>query len=120
MTTAIHEAVHRIREVSPESYQELASFVRDALGDRHFAIALGVYAQKYDGDESFVSEEIVADAMGRVLSDEKAVRRFAESHRELARTLRDVLADIVNKIKRAKEAEHRAHRGAEKQHARGV
>ena len=102
LTTAIHEAVHRIREVSPESYQEMASFVREALSDDSMRIMLGFYGEAYGNvDASYLTEEVVADAMGRVLSDEKAVRRFAESHRELARSLRDVLVDIVNKIKRA-------------------
>ena len=43
---------------------------------------------------------MVADAFGRVLNDGKAIERLVQDNRSLAEKVRDVLADIVNAVKR--------------------
>ena len=43
---------------------------------------------------------MVADAFGRVLNDGKAIERLVQDNRRLAEKVRDVLADIVNAVKR--------------------
>ena len=42
----------------------------------------------------------MADAFGRVLNDGKAIERLVQDNRSLAEKVRDVLADIVNAVKR--------------------
>lgn len=101
MTTVTHEAVHRLREMSPEAYSALADFVRGNLSEEATDYALlkrEVLNQSSDVDA--MTEEMVADAFGRVLNDGKAIERLVQDNRSLAEKVRDVLADIVNAVKR--------------------
>lgn len=101
MTTVTHEAVHRLREMSPEAYSALADFVRGNLSEETTDYALlkrEVLNRSSDADA--MTEEIVADAFGRVLNDGKAIERLVQDNRSLAEKVRDVLADIVNAVKR--------------------
>ncbi len=101
MTTVTHEAVHRLREMSPEAYSALADFVRGNLSEETADYAMlkrEVLNQSSDADA--MTEEMVADAFGRVLNDGKAIERLVQDNRNLAEKVRDVLADIVNAVKR--------------------
>ena len=101
MTTVTHEAVHRLREMSPEDYSALADFVRGNLSEETTDYALlkrEVLNRSSDADS--MTEEMVADAFGRVLNDGKAIERLVQDNRSLAEKVRDVLADSVNAVKR--------------------
>lgn len=101
MTTVTHEAVHRLREMSPEAYSALADFVRGNLSEETADYALlKREVLNQSGDVSAMTEEMVADAFGRVLNDGKAIERLVQDDRSLAEKVRDVLADIVNAVKR--------------------
>lgn len=101
MTTVTHEAVHRLREMSPEAYSALADFVRGNLSEEATDYALlKREVLNRSGDADAMTEEMVADAFGRVLNDGKAIERLVQDNRSLAEKVRDVLADIVNAVKR--------------------
>ena len=101
MTTVTHEAVHRLREASPEAYSALADFVRGNLSEETTDYALlKREVLNQSGDVDAMTEEMVADAFGRVLNDGKAIERLVQDDRSLAEKVRDVLADIVNAVKR--------------------
>ena len=101
MTTVTHEAVHRLREMSPEAYSALADFVRGNLSEETADYALRKReVLNQSGDVDAMTEEMVADAFGRVLNDGKAIERLVQDDRSLAEKVRDVLADIVNAVKR--------------------
>lgn len=101
MTTVTHEAVHRLREMSPEDYSALADFVRGNLSEETTDYALlKREVLNRSGDADAMTEEMVADAFGRVLNDGKAIERLVQDNRSLAEKVRDVLADIVNAVKR--------------------
>lgn len=101
MTTVTHEAVHRLRETSPEAYSALADFVRGNLSEETADYALlKREVLNESSDVNAMTEEMVADAFGRVLNDGKAIEQLVQDDRSLAEKLRDVLADIVNAVKR--------------------
>lgn len=101
MTTVTHEAVHRLREMSPEAYSALADFVRGNLSEETTDYALlKREVLNRSGDADAMTEEMVADAFGRMLNDGKAIERLVQDNRSLAEKVRDVLADIVNAVKR--------------------
>lgn len=101
MTTVTHEAVHRLREMSPEAYSALADFVRGNLSEETADYALlKREVLNQSGDVDAMTEEMVADAFGRVLNDGKAIEQLVQDNRSLAEKVRDVLADIVNAVKR--------------------
>ena len=101
MTTVTHEAVHRLREMSPEAYSALADFVRGNLSEETTDYALlKREVLNQSGDVDAMTEEMVADAFGRVLNDGKAIEQLVQDNRSLAEKVRDVLADIVNAVKR--------------------
>jgi len=101
LTTVTHEAVHRLREMSPEDYSALADFVRGNLSEETTDFSLQFRERLYQSDDvNTMTEEMVADAFGRVLNDGKAIERLVQDNRSLAEKVRDVLADIVNAVKR--------------------
>ena len=101
MTSVIHEVIHRIRESSPDAYTELADFVRSTLSTEELQSALDVRGRLYNtGDVDFSSEELVADAFGRVVRGE-TLDAFAREHRNLAQRVLDAVRDILSSIRRA-------------------
>lgn len=101
LTSAVHEAVHRIRETSPDAYSTLADFVQQAMTAEGLDFNLAERARLYGTqDTNLLTEETVADAFGRMLGDEETLGRFAQEHRSVAQKVMDVLRDIVNAVKR--------------------
>lgn len=101
LTSVVHESVHRIRETSPEAYNTLAEFVQQTMTAEGLDFNLSERARLYGTENvSDLTEEMVADAFGRVLNDGKAIERLVQDNRSLAEKVRDVLADIVNAVKR--------------------
>lgn len=102
LTSMTHEAVHRIREASPEAYGTLAEFVQRAMTEESLDFNLGTRAELYrTTDVDALTEEMVADAFGRMMESDTLVERLAQEHRGLAQRIADVFRDIVAAVKRA-------------------
>lgn len=102
LTSMTHEAVHRIREASPEAYGTLAEFVQRAMTEESLDFNLGSRAELYrTTDVDALTEEMVADAFGRMMESDTLVERLAQEHRSLAQRIADVFRDIVAAVKRA-------------------
>ena len=102
LTSMTHEAVHRIREASPEAYGTLAEFVQRAMTEESLDFNLGTRAELYrTTDVDALTEEMVADAFGRMMESDTLVERLAQEHRSLAQRIADVFRDIVAAVKRA-------------------
>ena len=101
LTSVVHEAVHRIRETSPDAYNTLAEFVQQTMTAEGLDFNLSERARLYGTENvSDLTEEMVADAFGRVLGNEDAVASLVQEHRNVAQKVMDVLRDIVNAVKR--------------------
>lgn len=101
MTSVLHEAVHRIRESAPDAYTELADYVRSTLTPEELHGNLGVRSELYGtSDVDFLTEEVVADAFGRVVRGE-SLDPFVREHRNLAQRILDTVRDIIRSVKRA-------------------
>lgn len=102
LTSMTHEAVHRIRDASPEAYGTLAEFVQRAMTEESLDFNLGTRAELYrTTDVDALTEEMVADAFGRMMESDTLVERLAQEHRSLAQRIADVFRDIVAAVKRA-------------------
>lgn len=102
LTSMTHEAVHRIRDASPEAYGTLAEFVQRAMTEESLDFNLGARAELYrTTDVDALTEEMVADAFGRMMESDTLVERLAQEHRSLAQRIADVFRDIVAAVKRA-------------------
>ena len=101
MTSAIHEAVHRVREAAPEAYDTLESFVRRAMSEGQLEYNVKLREALYGTENAdYLTEEVVADAFGRMLNERSILDRFTREHRSTAQKLRDALRDIVNAVRR--------------------
>ncbi len=108
MTSAIHEAVHRVREAAPEAYGTLESFVRRAMSEGQLDYNVKLREALYGTENAdYLTEEVVADAFGRMLNERSILDRFTREHRSAAQKLRDALRDIVNAVKRLLSGQNR-------------
>lgn len=108
MTSAIHEAVHRVREAAPEAYDTLESFVRRAMSEGQLEYNVKLREALYGTENAdYLTEEVVADAFGRMLNERSILDRFTREHRSAAQKLRDALRDIVNAVKRLLNGQNR-------------
>lgn len=101
ITAAVHEAVHAVRKASPEAYAALERFVRDAMSEGQLQFNLEVKRRLYgEQGEDYLTEEVVADAFGRMMDDNALLRRFAQDNRSAAQKFKDALRDIINALRR--------------------
>lgn len=99
-TTVYHELVHRIRATSPLSYQALETFVRSNMGEEAYQAAAQQRAEDYGTTErGYISEELIADAFGRILSDGQSISDLVETDRTLGQKIADALRDMVNHVR---------------------
>lgn len=95
-----HEVVHRIRDISPESYHAMAEFVTKNLR-MNAEWANSRYSAEYRGESAdTIREEIVADAFGTILANSDVMSEFVNDNRSAARKLKDALHDFVAAINR--------------------
>ena len=96
----VHEVVHRIRDAAPEAYTQMAKYVVDTMDENRYTDAIDTRAEWYrTNDASYLQEEVVADAFGRVLSDSAALDRFVQSNRNIAQRILDALQDFIDAIR---------------------
>ena len=101
-TAFTHEIIHRMREVSPESYSELAQFVQKNLNAQTADIALGALGKLHDTQNiDYLTEELVADAFGQVLGDSAMLEQFVMEHRTAAERLMDAVHELLEKVRAA-------------------
>lgn len=101
MTSVIHESIHRIRELDADSYDTLSRFVQDTMSDIAVDSALYSRSKAYGTDNvDTLTEEMVADAFGRMLGDTQLLDRFVQDNRSAAEKILDVVRDVLNAIKR--------------------
>ncbi len=102
LTSVTHEAVHRIRETSPEAYNALVEFLQGNMSEAGMDFNLGIREQLYGTEDvSVLTEETAADAFARMVGNEDFANRFVEDNRNAAQKFADVLRDIINSIQRA-------------------
>lgn len=95
-----HEMIHRIRQVSPESYNALAKFVRDRMGHSDMALLENQYQTIYDNsDTGYLTEEIVADAFGYLTGEERVLEEFVKANRSAAQRILDAILDFIDAVK---------------------
>lgn len=101
-TTVVHEAVHRIKEAAPEAYKALHDFVKNNMSDALYETNISGREALYGTtDRAELSEEVVADAFGRMMDDKALARTFAQNNRSAWDKIRDTVTDIIDTIKRA-------------------
>ena len=100
MTTAVHETIHRIRDLSPESYDALEKFVTRNMGETNLATDQAVKEGSYPAGTN-LTEETVADAFGRMIGDAKLLNQFVADNRGVAQKVFDALHDMLVKVQRA-------------------
>ena len=101
MYVATHEMVHHVQNYSADEYQILKDFVVERLqaqADYDINARIQQYMQANQVDEDGAIDEIVADAIPAILSDETNVRDFVSTNRTLATRIRDFFADLVKSI----------------------
>ncbi len=96
-----HETVHRIREAAPDAYQRLENYVREHLGSEALnASAIRRGDRLYRStDLDAMTEETVADAFARILGEKDGLHDLVQADRTLGQKLRDVIHDILVKIR---------------------
>lgn len=101
-TAFTHEIVHRIRHTSPEAYTDMARFVQANMGGEALTFAEAERAGAYQTQNSAViTEELVADAFGRMLGDSKVLEQFVTENRTVAQRVLDAVHDLAAAVKRA-------------------
>lgn len=106
MTAAIHESVHRLREVSPEAYTELSGFVMEHMSELGKNFNLDYRAALYQTqNRDVLTEEMIADAYGVMLESSDMLEQFAREHTTVLQRLADGIRDILRKIKNATSLE---------------
>ncbi|MBQ3557881.1 MAG: hypothetical protein IJA11_08830 [Oscillospiraceae bacterium] len=95
-----HEIVHRMREVSPEAYNALATFVQQNMNSDSMAVVRLAYSEAYGTDSDVLSEEIVAQAVGQMMSDSAVLEQFVKDDRNAGQKLLDAIKDMIAAIKR--------------------
>ena len=95
-----HEIVHRMREVSPEAYNALASFVQQNMNSDSMAVVQRAYSDAYGTDHDVLNEEIVAQAIGQMMGDSAVLEQFVKDDRNAAQKLLDAVHDLIAAIKR--------------------
>ena len=118
--TLAHEVTHFIKEWSPDKFSTLVDFVLRQHATKDGSKTLStLYAKKEKmlrdrgllagkSDEAvrdLVMEEIVADSMETVLKDGRVISDLAKTDKTLWEKIRDFIADMVAKIKRAYKGE---------------
>jgi len=109
LTAVVHDSVHAGRSVDPETYNKLADVVVEILGKDSkvlgdaYANRLALYkkeATDKDGhiNKDYVTEEMVSEVVGRVLSLDKAyMKKLANEDRGFIQKIIDTIRDFFGK-----------------------
>jgi hypothetical protein len=102
MTSVIHESIHRVKELSPETYTQLSEFVQRNMSKDMIESQLNHRRTLYQtSDRTAPTEELVADVFGVMLEDGRVLDRLVRENRTVAECVLDVARDILSSIQRA-------------------
>lgn len=97
---AVHEIVHRVRNVAPEAYASLESFVVNGMKNEKFLGSYYARGKLYGlKDASSITEEVVADAFGELLENEDLMKDYIRQNTKHAQRILNAIRDILDKIK---------------------
>ncbi len=103
LVVAGHETFHYLRDAAPESAKVLQDFVIDKLKaskDFDYDQRFNQLAELYGtSDTDVVDEEIAANAMFDILTNEKAVRELAKNDETLFKKIKDIIEKIITDLK---------------------
>ncbi len=97
---ATHEFSHRMKQASPEAWQRYQDFVinRLKIDGRYYAV-FETKAKAYgNSNENYINEEIAADYIGELFSNEEELADFIRESRRDAVTIRDMYYKILDKF----------------------
>jgi hypothetical protein len=108
-----HEITHRIQDLSPDSYGEYKTVVRNAMGaeayDAAFHEIKAISAlREMELNDSQIEDEVVADYAGKLLQNDGTLERFIESAQgkpTLLHRIAQVFRDLVNKLRGTEKAQ---------------
>jgi hypothetical protein len=108
-----HEITHRIQALSPDSYGEYKTVVRNAMGaeayDAAFHEIKAISAlREMELNDSQIEDEVVADYAGKLLQNDGTLERFiqsAQSKPTLLQRMAQVFRDLVNKLRGTEKAQ---------------
>lgn len=106
--TAVHESIHTIRTIHPESYNKMNEVVYDILKDNKAVHSkawnkiLSSYRKEAtkDGkiDRDLINEELTAKIVSHLLTDESYIKELAETDRTTLQRIYDAIVDFFDKI----------------------
>lgn len=108
-----HEITHRIQDLSPDSYGEYKTVVRNAMGaeayDAAFHEIKAISAlREMELNDSQIEDEVVADYAGKLLQNDGTLERFIESAQgkpTLLQRIAQVFRDLINKLRGTEKAQ---------------
>lgn len=101
-TVFTHEIAHRIREVDPQAWSTLSSYVLEHMEGEEMAQRYAALSSDYQtGDSDLIYEELVADAVGQLAGDGKVLEDFVKRHGGVARRVLDAVRDLLERVKHA-------------------
>ncbi len=97
---ATHEFSHRMKQASPETWQRYQDFVinRLKMDGRYYAVFDKKAAAYGNSNENYINEEIAADYIGELFSNEAELADFIRESRRDAVTIRDIWYSILDKL----------------------
>ncbi len=99
-TVLTHELVHRIRDAAPEAFKALANFVLDNISEGRVLDAFSQRAKAYKTTDTYIlSEEVIADALGYMLTNSNVLNEFVQENRTAGQKLLDAVHDFIAEIK---------------------
>lgn len=106
--TAVHESIHTIRTIHPESYNKMNEVVYDILKDNKAVHSkawnkiLSSYRKEAtkDGkiDRDLINEELTAKVVSHLLADEAYIKELAQTDRTTLQRIYDAIVDFFDKI----------------------
>ena len=107
--TSVHESIHALRSIDPESYNKIRDVVFEVLNQdsKVFSKAYNERLEKYrkdatdkDGNlnKDYIEEELNAKVISELLADPKFIKELAKVDRNLGQKIKDVLVDLFDKI----------------------
>ena len=106
--TAVHESIHAIRTIHPESYNKLNEIVYEVLNSKKEVRnkAWNVIYNRYkkeatkDGkiDRDLINEELTAKVVSHLLTDESYIKELAKTNRKGLQRIYDAIVDFFDKI----------------------
>lgn len=104
---AAHEVTHRLKEASPESYEQFKEYALSAAaGADGVQSLIDAYISQYAEsgvtlDREAAVDEIVADYAMELMIDENAINSIVSQNKTVAQKVYDLFQKIVEKIKSA-------------------